>query len=375
MRIDYHRSGKKTNTPKAKSRDEADNRKSVKDTETGVFDQLIRSAHGLVEAWGELVVHASRVASSGRSPICIREWVGFTVVAPQAANPPPGSSETSLIPLRSTRIAMETEVAHSPALEAVRARLATHPLYEELNTRERVQIFMRQHVFAVWDFFSLLKRLQNEVTCVTVPWLPRGLGAHARFISQIVLDEECDKLPSGHRNSHFELYLAAMDEIGADRTPIDALIGGLSAEMDPLCAIELPEIPAPARSFVKHTLGLALHGEPHEVAASFCYGRENLLSDVFTSARAGMSEVLADAPTLQYYLDRHITLDHDEHGPLALELLEALCNGDPARIEAAAAVAVEAAEARTLLWDGILEEIRLRDRHPAAADTPAPVQS
>ena len=266
---------------------------------------------------------------------------------------------------------MEIDTESSDALEAARDRLSTHPLYRELNTRARVQAFMRQHVFAVWDFFSLLKRLQNEVTCVTVPWLPRGLAAHARFVTQIVLDEECDELPDGRRSSHFELYLMAMDEIGADRVPIDALIRGLSEGMEPLSVLDLPEIPDAARAFVKHTLGCALHGEPHEVAASFCYGRENLLSDVFTSARAGMSAVLDEAPTLRYYLDRHITLDHDEHGPLALELLKALCGQDAVRIKAAAMVGTQAAEARAWLWDGILEDIRAGEYMDAAPAPPS----
>lgn len=88
-------------------------------------------------------------------------------------------------------------VADSPALQSARERLVSHPLYERLTSQDRVRTFMKHHVFAVWDFFSLLKRLQSEVSCVTLPWLPRGLGDHARFISEIVLAEECDEGVTG----------------------------------------------------------------------------------------------------------------------------------------------------------------------------------
>jgi hypothetical protein len=253
-----------------------------------------------------------------------------------------------------TTISLETRTV---TLEDARAQLVAHPLYNQLTSRERVQVFMKHHVFAVWDFFSLLKRLQSEVTCVTVPWRPRRRGDHARFITEIVLAEESDEGPYGGHLSHFELYLNAMDEVGADRGPIDNFISVLTSGTDVFDALDSPDIPHTAQAFVTHTLQMALNGEPHEVASSFCHGRENLLPDVLGGARDGMSAVLEDAPVFKHYLERHITLDHDEHGPLALRLLAALCNDDPRRVAQANRVAVEAVKARSRLWDGVVEEI------------------
>jgi Protein of unknown function (DUF3050) len=252
---------------------------------------------------------------------------------------------------------MEIEGADDAAMQETRKDLVAHPLYRHLRSLDDVSTFAKYHVFAVWDFFSLLKRLQREVTCVDTPWLPQGMSDHARFILDIVISEESDEADDSSYISHFELYLEAMDEIGADRGPIDGYLVRLRAGADPIEALEAPDIPPFVRDFVAGTLDVALEGEPHEVAASFCHGRENLLPDVLTGVRAGLGPELNQLPIFKHYLDRHIALDHDEHGPLALRLLDALCAGDGEKAEAADRVGAAAIEARTSLWDGILAEI------------------
>ncbi|GAA4737467.1 DUF3050 domain-containing protein [Phytohabitans rumicis] len=240
--------------------------------------------------------------------------------------------------------------------DRTRAKLIDHPLYSQITTEDRLRIFMKHHVFAVWDFFTLLKRLQEEVTTVTLPWRPRGRADHGRFILEIVLAEETDEDIGGGYISHFELYRRAMDEIGADTGPIDSFLAALDAGLAPIAALEDAKVPASVREFVSHTLGVALNGAPHEVASSFCHGRENLLPDVFTAVRSNVEDVLANAPVFRHYLDRHIALDHNEHGPLALRLLASLCDGDPVREAEAESVSVEAIRARIGLWDGVLAE-------------------
>ena len=74
--------------------------------------------------------------------------------------------------------------------------LVAHPLYGAVRTREHIRIFMKHHVFAVWDFFTLLKRLQAEVTCVTVPVAASGDG-RARSLHPRDRDRRGDR--RGHR--------------------------------------------------------------------------------------------------------------------------------------------------------------------------------
>jgi hypothetical protein len=162
-------------------------------------------------------------------------------------------------------------------LTEARSALVNHRLYSELDSPARTRVFMKHHVFAVWDFFSLLKRLQREVSCVEVPWLPRGLARQARFISEIVLAEECDDGIAGGYASHFELYLLAMDEVGADRAPIDGFVRRICDGLDPIDSLYCHDIPPTVREFVARTLTIARDGQAHEVAAAFYHGREALV--------------------------------------------------------------------------------------------------
>ena len=93
-----------------------------------------------------------------------------------------------------------------------RRLLLNNGLYHRLQTMADLRQFMEHHVFAVWDFMSLLKGLQRELTCVEVPWVPTANPDTRRLINEIVLEEETDLDPQGQPTSHFELYMRAMEE-------------------------------------------------------------------------------------------------------------------------------------------------------------------
>jgi pyrroloquinoline quinone (PQQ) biosynthesis protein C len=248
-------------------------------------------------------------------------------------------------------IALET-------IHSIRDELLKHPVYEYMNTSDRVRIFMKHHVFAVWDFMSLLKKLQQSLTCVDVPWVPRKNADYARFINEIVIGEETDENGEGGYASHFELYLQAMDEVGADTAPIKNYLKLVGNGYDPIESLNYGDIPKSAAEFVKHSLELAMNGQPHEVTSAFFFGREDLIPDMFTVLVKELEENGMSADRLKYYLNRHIELDGDEHGPLAEKLLLSLCEDDPVKLEQAEKVAQAALQARIRLWDGVLAEIR-----------------
>jgi hypothetical protein len=248
------------------------------------------------------------------------------------------------------------------ALAPIRERLLAHPLYEEVTSLRRVQIFMEHHVFAVWDFMSLLKRLQQIVTCVTVPWVPSPHADLARFINEIVLGEECDSDGRGGYASHYELYLEAMHECGANPLTMESLVQNLGEGLTPASALARLSIPDGVRQFVLSNLQLASSGAPHEVAAAFFFGREDVIPEMFSRVAVSLRRQGTEVERLIYYVDRHIELDGDEHGPLARKLLESLCGDDPVRWEQATRTAVAALESRLSLWDATLQAIRQEGR-------------
>lgn len=244
-----------------------------------------------------------------------------------------------------------------PQIHAIRRELLQHPMYRALNTPGRLRIFMQHHVFAVWDFMSLLKRLQQDLTCVSVPWVPRKGGHYVRFINEIVLGEESDADGRGGYASHLELYLEAMAECGADTGPITRFLSEVAGGRDPLSVLESLPVPGSVARFVGQTLDTARRAATHEVCAAFFFGREEIIPDMFQSLVKELQAAGFRADRLLYYLHRHIELDAGEHGPLAERLLVHLCGEDPGRLAEAEAAARTSLHARIRLWDGVLAAI------------------
>lgn len=224
--------------------------------------------------------------------------------------------------------------------------LGSHPAYRSLKSIEAIKRFMEVHVFAVWDFMSLLKALQIKITNTNVPWKPSKYDVKlVRMINEIVLGEESDVDRDGVASSHFELYLKAMNEIGADTTSIKSF----------LTDYDFDRLPYAIRDFVATNLRVAMEGNVIEVASSFFYGREKLIPSMFEGILKVLKDENMDCPTLIYYLERHIEVDGDEHGPLANECLSLLIDNKIENKKIASDAALEALNKREKLWDYVAQ--------------------
>ncbi|WP_254245051.1 DUF3050 domain-containing protein [Hymenobacter sp. BRD67] len=227
-------------------------------------------------------------------------------------------------------------------------------MYRRIETLADLRLFMEHHVYAVWDFMSLLKALQRDLTCTTLPWVPKGNPATRRLINEIVLEEETDVDPEGRPTSHFELYLRAMQECGADTASINRLLAALAEGASLPAALVAAQAPASVQAFVKQTFDIIASGQPHAVAAAFTFGREDVIPDMFRSLIADLGRRFpGQLDTLTYYLNRHIELDEDHHAPLAHQMVRDLCGIDPARWQQATEAARQSMDARVALWAGI----------------------
>src|SRR5215472_13970892 len=242
------------------------------------------------------------------------------------------------------------------AVSPARNSVISHPMYRKLDGLAAVRTFMQHHVFAVWDFMSLLKSLQCQLTCVEVPWVPTGPTGSRRLINDIVLVEESDELGRGFI-SHFELYLDGMTQAGADRGPIDSFIELLRAGRPVLTSLKEAGVPEPAAEFTTITWGFIESLPIHSQAAAFAFGREDLIPDMFDQVVEVNSGMGNQSSTFVDYLRRHIQVDAEEHTPMAMQMLADLCGDDDAKWRESEDTVNSALAARCRLWDGIVAAI------------------
>jgi hypothetical protein len=249
-------------------------------------------------------------------------------------------------------------IALKDKIQADREEIIAHPLYGQINHPQKLSVFMEHHVFAVWDFMSLLKSLQIKLTCTSIPWVPVGLAENRFLINEIVTGEESDMDETGVRMSHFELYLKAMKQCGADDHSILEFIHHYFQSRDLEASLNLINAPDSVRQFVQFTFDVIATDKPHILAAVFTFGREDLIPDMFISIVRDMNHQWPDTiSTFKYYLERHIEVDGDHHSLLALQMVENLCGQDAAKWKEAEYYVSKSLQMRKELWDGAMQQL------------------
>jgi hypothetical protein len=261
----------------------------------------------------------------------------------QQASETPGPDVPKLVHLRAT-------------IQPARQALLDHPIYRRIRGLNRLQRFMEQHVFAVWDFMSLLKALQQRICCVQVPWVPNSSSFACRLINEIVLGEESDEDGAGQFASHFELYHAAMRQCGASTVAIDEFLSAIRQGSPVSSALQIANVSQPVRQFVTQTFATIESNDLGALASAFTFGREDLLPGVFRKIVEELNaETHGQLDPFRYYLNRHILVDDDVHGPMAEKLVAHLCGSDPIKWKSAEDAAQRSLQARLELWDRVSE--------------------
>lgn len=256
--------------------------------------------------------------------------------------------------MNNTIAALKDEIAKDYAI------LTAHPAFSSLKTMEDLRTFMEMHVFAVWDFMSLLKRLQRDFTTMSLPWTPPKNFIAARLINDITLGEESDDAPDNQHMSHYNLYIGGMREIGADTTTVERFIELISAGEPYAAALDKAGVHPVAKRFVSATLDTALNGKTQEVLGSFFYSRENVIPLMFKGLLAGWKIDTATAPMFVFYLERHIDLDTERHGPAAKAIIDEMYGSNEAALIELHRAAQAAVRERCIFWDGVLALVEER---------------
>lgn len=247
------------------------------------------------------------------------------------------------------------------SIQTQKQQLLQHSLYEKVQTLDDLHCFLESHVYAVWDFMSLLKALQSKLTCTTTPWFATPNSEMRYLINEIVVAEESDLTLDGKRQSHFEMYLDAMRASGANTHEIESFISNVFSLQNIFVAIKQSQLHPNIKAFLDFTFKTIEEGKTHKIAAAFTFGREDLIPAMFTEILRNFEQNFpeTDLKKLIYYFERHIELDADEHGPMAMQMISELCGDDAVKWEEVREISILALEKRIGLWDAIEEKIMM----------------
>ena len=247
------------------------------------------------------------------------------------------------------------------SIQLQKEALLNHSLYKKVQSIEDLHFFLENHVYAVWDFMSLLKALQSKLTCTTTPWFATNNPETRYLINEIVLAEETDLTLDGRRQSHYEMYIEAMESCGANTKGITTFLTEVESIHNIFVAIKKSDLHPNIKAFLDFTFRVIEEGKTHEIAAAFTFGREDLIPSMFTQIlknfQANFPET--DLRKLIYYFERHIELDADEHGPMAMKMITELCGTDLKKWKEVEEISVLSLEKRIGLWDAIEESIEM----------------
>ena len=260
---------------------------------------------------------------------------------------------------KSKKTIMNTHIENiKKTIEPLRQEIINHKVYAAIKEVEDLKIFMQYHVYAVWDFMSLLKTLQNNLTCTKVPWFPVGSADTRYLINEIVVGEESDLDQNGIRKSHFELYLDAMIQCGADTSKIETFITELQKSGNLQTAFASSETPSEAQAFVDFTFSIIGSQKNYLQSAIFTFGREDLIPGMFLSMVNDIDKNFPESISIfKYYLERHIEVDGDHHSHLALAMTANLCGDNEDFWQEALAATIASLQQRIRLWDGAYHQI------------------
>ena len=241
--------------------------------------------------------------------------------------------------------------------------LFNNKLFEQTFETSKVKIFMDSHVFAIWDYLTILKALQRKLASKNIRLLDQDVPDLPFLINQIVINEEIEEESSQEYLSAlgvYQLYINTMKEIGADINPITNFVESIKNEKYWKDALKETKslyryLPITTYDYLEHNLSVVDYAKIHELAGVFFFGREDIHCK-FNLFLRGNQENAKNFSNLKNFLQRHIDDDAKNKNPILGEyILNLLCKNDETKWKEVETSVIEAIKKRNEFLDGINE--------------------
>lgn len=239
--------------------------------------------------------------------------------------------------------------------------LETHKLYKNVNDEASLRTFVEHHILCVWGYGFLLRNLYQDLVGRVAPLASQPQKEAQRLIAEIMIEEEFEEQADGSLLSHLELYLEAMQAVGADMGPTMSLFDMVEAGESWKIGLQQSNFPSLAARYARCILSFA--DRPlHERAALLFYEGEPFIPDNFLAQLAG----LPGTEGLVEYFERHIEGLKKPGFSASGRLVELFC-GDDAQLNDEAEKAAELImNLRIELWNEISDQIEEKQTVKAA---------
>lgn len=247
-------------------------------------------------------------------------------------------------------------------LQKMQIKLQGHQIYHSIITPSDLKTFMEHHVFAVWDFMSLVKRLQRDLTSTNLVWESKEYKVATRMINEIILGEESDDITDEGYISHFELYKKAMNEVNAEKKQINCLTDSLKQYHEPNKILKYLSTQTctneDVKKFISETFKVIIDKSTSFNLGYFYYGREHAIPPMFQKLHDSICvNRNTPCPNMKKYLIRHIQVDSESHAPMSEIMMKEVSNGDETEEKEMIIGGIYAIENRIDFWTNILNKM------------------
>ncbi len=239
-------------------------------------------------------------------------------------------------------------------VQPLRKQIVHHDIFQQLDSLEHLQLFMESHAFVVWEDLSIVRAFQKSKNKDFVPWALRENAAQMRSLYATLLLAEADLDMEGKPQNHLDLYIQAMEEVGANTSKIGLLMRYLEQGVPWVDAVSSLRINPRYKEGIIHLLRHLELAEAHHLYALFGFARLHQIPPLLEATALDLAEQHPEhVATFVYYLEQarqYMCLQEDV---LMAQMLTEQCGQDKEKWDSCTRLVAEVLQWRIKVLDSI----------------------